>query len=336
MLYMYVGVDHSTTAVNVIIIDDKRTLASFRIPRLTHSEKEEKSPNILPELRARINIDEIDLAAISYCYGDGIYKVSPISQVQNRGVIDCNGMGYTSGIGTKAFDQMQGSSIPTVVVPGVHRRLQTLHPYFRHYSLLSGGDKVGSMRAAFERFKKFSNGEGGTWIWAGAGSSVMSGMITNGEIRGVFHWIGPVHGWPDLEEIRAVDEKGVKDIFTRSGFLGKLRGDQSPINHTEKLAKMIIWSLKHDISSLLPFVEEPKNEIEAIVLTGRQFHEGSHKPNISREIYEWAIEYAPVLFTPPYASARGLAYIARDVMRERQNIMGFDASPSVKFASELN
>jgi len=322
---MYLGIDHSTTGVKLAIRNSERTIQTARASREKLGGWDEYQ--ILRFIRDTVDENQIKRAAISYSYGDAISSIQEIDSVSERGVIDTVGMGYSTGGGSKVFDALASSEIPTVVLPGIHREIESLHPYFQHYSLLAGPDKYASIRAAFERFKVESESEG-AYIWAGISSSVVAGLVLEGKIRGLFHWIGLVHGWPDLEEIRRIGTHGYEDIISRAGILGKRGQKISTVKggQPEDVLQMVEWATKHNISSLIPFIDEYDNqELDAIVLTGR-FLRQSGEYDLNRSLYEWGTQKASVYVIEPYASARGAALIAQDVSEGKKEILGIDVS----------
>ena len=62
--------------------------------------------------------------------GDGISKITDISKVENRGVINLEGIGKKVGGGTKVYDEIKNSKIPAVVIPGLHDRIESMDKRF--------------------------------------------------------------------------------------------------------------------------------------------------------------------------------------------------------------
>lgn len=179
---MYVGIDHSTTGIKVACRDDGQVTTVFHVDR----REFEGSDDIVDRLSEHVDVEDVTLAAVTYAYGNGIAEVTDIDSVTNRGVRDLLGLGYETGAGAAAFDQLQASSVPAVVVPGVHDELETLHPLFKYHSTWSGGDKVASIRTAQRRYREHTDGSG-TFIWSCASSSSMAARVCEGRLRGFFH-----------------------------------------------------------------------------------------------------------------------------------------------------
>lgn len=316
---MFVGIDHSTTGIKVVALDDHRPVTAFQIDR----RELERVDTVLSLLDEQIDIADINLATITYSYGNGISTIENIDTVSDRGVKDLLGLGYETGAGAKVFDQFQASSVPTVVLPGIHRGLPSLHPYFRHYSTLAGADKVASIRYAHERFCDTFD-PSGTFIWACASSSCMAGLVCEGRIKGFFHWVGPVHGWPDPEAIRRGLEGDFDDIFMQSGLLprsGQSLRDAHDMSDPE-LFELVYWATIHNIYSLYPFAEElGTGTLDAVVLSGRLMRRGE-PIELGRRLYERCLTLAPVLQSEPYASAHGAALVARDVIDNAEHVLG--------------
>lgn len=316
---MYVGIDHSTTGIKVACMNPERTVTAFRIDR----REIEECRTILEILDDRIGLSNVSLATVTYSYGNGVSDISDIETVSNRGIKDNLGVGYETGAGTLVFDQIQESSIPAVVLPGVHDGLETLHPYFKHYSTLGGADKVAAMRYALERFET-AHDSSGTFIWACASSSCMAGLVSGGRLKGFFHWLGLMHGWPDPATIREGIDSDFEKVFMESGILGKNGRDLTDV-HTisdEQLLEYVYWATVQNIYSLYPFASElGADGLDAIVLSGRLMRR-EQPVDIARRVYEQCLDTAPVQFMEPYTAAKGAAYVARDVDNGADHVLG--------------
>lgn len=316
---MYVGIDHSTTGMKVSCIDDERTVETFRMDR----RELEECDTIVERLDETIGLSEITLATLTYSYGNGISRIKDIELVSNRGVKDLLGLGYETGAGALVYDQLRESSIPTVLLPGVHEGLDTLHPFFKHYSTLSGADKVAAIRYALERVRNASDSPG-TFIWACASSSCMSGLVCNGRLKGFFHWVGPVHGWPDPEAIRRGITNDFDDVFMQCGFLARNGNDLTDVHaiSDQQLLEFVYLATMQNVFALYPFVEGiGDGELDAVVLSGRLMRR-EQPVDIARRVYENCLDVAPVLLAEPYAAAQGAALVARDVAQGDDHVLG--------------
>lgn len=318
---MYVGIDHSTTGIKVACREDGRVRSVFRIDR----REIEECQSVLEIIDDRIGRSNITLATVTYSYGNGIAEITDIEAVSDRGVKDLLGLGYETGAGAVVFDQLQASSIPAVVLPGVHDGLGTLHPLFEHHSTWSGGDKVAAIRSAQERFRETTE-DGDTFIWACASSSCMSGLVSDGRLKGFFHWLGLVHGWPDLEAVRRGMDEGFDDILMQCGILPRLGHDLSDAHDVTDpdILEQVYWSTLFNIYSLYPFAQGICGDsLDGIVLSGRLVRR-EQPIDIGRRVYEHCTDTAPVHILEPYASARGAALVAEDVDHGAEHVLGIE------------
>ncbi|MFC7142173.1 hypothetical protein ACFQMA_20340 [Halosimplex aquaticum] len=316
---MYVGIDHSTTGIKIAGVgDDGELTTAFRIDR----RNVETAEAVLEVLDERVDLSRVSLAAITYAFGDAIDEIQGIERVSNRGVTDLVGLDYGTGAGAAVFDRLREAAVPTVVVPGVHRGLDTLHEFFRHYSALAGADKVGSVRYALERFRGEFDPTG-TFIWACASSSCMAGLVVDGRLTGFFHWVGPVHGWPDPEAIRRGVEADFDDVFMQCGLLPRRGADLTEVHDLSdpELFESVYWSSVLNVYALYPFARELGGGLDAVVLSGRLMRR--EQPfALGRRVYERCVDIAPVRFAEPYTSAQGAALVARDVAEGAERVLG--------------
>ncbi|WP_123537294.1 hypothetical protein [Halosimplex salinum] len=317
---MYVGIDHSTTGIKVAGVgDDGELTTAFRIDRRNVDTAE----SVLEKLDERIGLSEVSLATITYAFGDAIATVEGIEQVPNRGVTDLVGLDYGTGAGATVFDRLRDSDVPAVVLPGVHRGLDTLHEFFRHYSTLAGADKVASIRYALERFAS-EFGHSGTFIWVCASSSCMAGLVCDGRLKGFFHWVGPVHGWPDPEAIRRGVESDFENVFMQCGLVPRRGDDLTEVHDISDpdLLESVYWSAIQNVYALYPFARElGADGLDAVVLSGRLMRREQPFP-LGRRVYESCLDLAPVRFAEPYTSAQGAALVAKDVATGADHVLG--------------
>lgn len=316
---MYVGIDHSTTGIKVACLDGDRPVATFQVDRRDRAECE----SIVDRLDERVGLSNVTLATVTYSYGNGISRITDVEEVSNRGVKDLLGLGYETGAGARVFDQLRESDVPTVVLPGVHDGLETLHPFFRHYSTLAGADKVASIRYALERVRN-EHGSPETFIWACASSSCMSGLVCDGRLQGFFHWVGPVHGWPDPAALRRGLATDFDDVFMRCGFLARNDTDLTEAGAItdEQLLEFVYLATMQNVYSLYPFARElGDSPLDAVVLSGRLVRR-EQPVDIARRVYENCLDIAPVTLAEPYTSAQGAALVARDVATGADDVLG--------------
>ncbi len=128
---MYLGIDHGTTAMRFATES-----GAFKLSRPDACAFE------LPRFERLGPIESIEGCALCYSMGDGISAITPIERVRNRGVVSREGAGEHIGGGTRVFDVMAASGIPTVVIPGLHRGSPT-DPRFKAYSHQTSPEKLG-------------------------------------------------------------------------------------------------------------------------------------------------------------------------------------------------
>ena len=107
---MFIGIDHGTTAMRFSTGEQ-----DFKISR------EEARQFTIDDLSRLCPIDEIEGIAACYSMGDGIAAITDIKKVRSRGIISREGAGKHIGGGTRVYDEIERSKIPTVVIPGLHR-----------------------------------------------------------------------------------------------------------------------------------------------------------------------------------------------------------------------
>lgn len=122
---VFVGMDHGTTGVSFTILEDNIT--HFKIGR---DELSSGEVSALAELSQRIETEKIKLMAITYAMGDGITKITPLNKVKDRGILSIEGAGKVTGGGTTVYDEIENSSIPTVLIPGLHQGTPSMDPLF--------------------------------------------------------------------------------------------------------------------------------------------------------------------------------------------------------------
>jgi hypothetical protein len=316
---MYVGIDHSTTGIKVACTgEDGELRTAFLIDRRDLETVEET----LAILDDRVGLSRITLATITYAFGNAIDEIEAIERVPNRGVTDLVGLDYGTGAGAAVFDRLREADVPAVVLPGVHRGLDTLHDYFRHYSVLAGADKVASMRYALERVRA-DFGPMGTFIWACASSSCMAGLVCNGRLAGFFHWVGPVHGWPDPQAVRRAAESGFDDVFMQCGLVARREDDLTEVHDITdpELLELVSLAAIQNVYALYPFALTLDEGLDAVALSGRLMRREQPFP-VGRRVYERCVDLAPVRFVEPYASAHGAALVAKDVADGADHVLG--------------
>jgi hypothetical protein len=104
---MFIGIDHGTTSLRFSTGD-----TWFKISR------EEAREFRWQDLGRLCPLNEIEGIALTYSMGDRITMITPIQDVENRGVVSREGAGKHVGGGTRVFDQVRQSGLPAWSSPG--------------------------------------------------------------------------------------------------------------------------------------------------------------------------------------------------------------------------
>ncbi|MGC9517955.1 MAG: methanogenesis marker 12 protein [Methanomicrobiales archaeon] len=325
---VFVGMDHGTTGVSFTILNDE--LIHFKIGR---EDLSAGRVSALAELKKRVNLDSIDLMAITYAMGDGISSIKPIKKVQNRGIISIDGAGKVTGGGTAVYDEIADSSIPTVIIPGLHKNTPCLDERFKAaYSHHASSEKISICYNAFLE-TGFKN-----MIVSDISSNTVSILIENGKIKGAMDAcigaMGIIHGPLDLEMIRDIDDeiRTANDCFSHAGAV-KIANIKTRVaraknelltsySKNEKSAQLametMIMTITMEIWGLAGICE---NKLEGIVLTGSI---GSmNKPiDVFSQIKNKVRNIAPVINLPSTSGSVGSAQIAKAVYQGKKDILG--------------
>lgn len=225
----FVGMDHGTTGVSFSILDDDVT--HFKIGR---EETSSGTVSAIEELSKRINLDKIQLMAITYAMGDGISAIMPLNQVKDRGILSIGGAGKVTGGGTAVYDDIKNSGIPTVLIPGIHCQTPSLYPWFKAaYSHHASSEKISIAYHAYLE-TGFKN-----MIVSDISSNTVSILIEDGKIRGAMDAclgaMGVIHGPLDLKMIRDIDDgiRTANECFSHAGAV-KVAGVVEKVTHAKK------------------------------------------------------------------------------------------------------
>lgn len=334
MCEYFVGMDHGTTAVSFQILDENRKEVDyFNLPRdkLANNEVSFKE-----ELSHVIPVEKIRLLAMCYAMGDGISEITPLKQVQNRGIQSLKGAGKVTGGGTQVYREIEKLEIPTVLIPGLHRDCEFLDPRFRaSYSHCSSSEKVS---LAYYAYKKTG------WknmIIADISSNSVCILVENGIIRGAMDAcigaMGFIHGPLDLAMIRDIDEgrKTANKCFSHAGISKIAKVDTKVVNVKDEIIKKavnqdddaliaidsLIMSVVMEIYGLYGIMDEP---LDGIILTGSAGI--MQEPiNINGMIKEKVSKLSTVKTLTTRSPAIGSALIAYDIINNnKNNILGIN------------
>lgn len=328
---MFIGMDHGTTGISFCIMsNDGEVLDVFKIGR---EESKQGKVSAVEELSKRVDLNDVDLMAITYAMGDGINKILPIDKVEDRGILSINGAGKVTGGGTSVFSEIEATDMPIIMIPGLHKNSDSLDEMFRAaYSHQASPEKVSICYNAY-----MATG----WknmIVADLSSNSVDILLEDGKIRGAMDAcvgaMGIVHGPLDLEMIRDVDEnkRSANDCFSHAGAV-KIAGITGKVaNMREELYKRyengdekailaintLIMTVAMEIAGLIAI---SKNDIDGIVLTGSL---GSTKEpfNFEKELNSYLKNRYPIKIISKESGAIGAAQIALDVYNGKKSILG--------------
>lgn len=323
--------DHGTTGISFCIMsNDGEIIDIFKIGR---EESKQGKVSAILELSKRIDLNSIDLMAVTYAMGDGINKIQNISQVKDRGILSIGGAGKVTGGGTSVFSEIENSKIPAIMIPGLHKNSDSLNELFKAaYSHQASPEKVSICYNAFLE-TGWKN-----MIVADISSNSVDILIEDGKIKGAMDAclgaMGVVHGPLDLEMLRQIDEgkSSANDCFSHAGAIkiadvdGKVADMKNQLldNYEagDKKARLavdtLIMTVAMEIAGLDVVCE---NEIEGIVLTGSVG--SATKPfNFENEINKYFKNKYPLKVISKESGAIGAAQIAMDVYNGKKEILG--------------
>jgi len=302
------GIDHGTRAVRFSVLPEGIYFQIER-ERLGHV-------SVLEEIERRMPLHDIELVALAYSMGDGIDAITPIHKVENRGQLE-KVTGEFVGGGTRVFDEIAASSLPAVLLPGLHRGISCLDPRFRAlYSHMASAEKVGlGYRAHLETGAE-------NLIVADISSNTVTIGIKDGRFLGAVDAClgapGILHGPLDLEAIRRVDrgETTANQAFysmgvERIGGPGDLLDGRT---ERERLARdALVMAAEMEVRSFLAVVEP-----EAIAIAGSAgIHHGVF-PRLKTGLEE----VARVHRLNVYAASTGAAEIAWGILEGEKEFLG--------------
>ena len=330
---VFVGMDHGTTGISFgIMTDDGKPVESFKIDR---EDSKAGRVSAIEELSKRVSLDEIKLMAITYGMGDGINSILPIEKVKNRGILSIEGAGRITGGGTSVYTEIEESSIPTVVIPGLHKDSPSLDDLFNAaYSHQASSEKVSICYSGF-----LATG----WknmIVADISSNSVNILIEDGKIRGAVDAcigaMGIVHGPIDLEMIRKIDENTItaNEAFSNAGAvkIAKIHGKVAFMKEIllgkykegDANAKLAIDTMVFTVAmEILGLAGISSSELDGIILTGSI---GSMKDPIDFEnlLNKYLKNKFEIVILPSTSGAFGSADIAKDVYNGKKDILGIE------------
>ncbi len=327
---VFVGMDHGTTGVSFTVLGEKPEHLKIGRDELSSGEV-----SAMEELSRIVNLDSIQLMAITYAMGDGINKITPLEQVKNRGILSIEGAGKVTGGGTTVYEEIKKSGIPTVLIPGLHQNTPSMDPRFRAaYSHHASAEKVSicynaHLETGYENF-----------IVSDISSNTVSLLLENGKIRGAVDAclgsMGIIHGPLDLKMIRDVDEglRTANQCFSRAGAV-KVAGMDEKVAHAKDVllkryqegdpqAELALETMLMTITmEIWGLVGIANNEMEGVVLTGSV---GSMQEpfDFFGSLQDEVGDIGEVVMLPPTSGSVGSAQIAQAVFEGKDNILGIE------------
>ncbi len=285
---MYIGIDHGTTAMRFASDDSEFSISREAAKEFRYRDLSRLCP-----------VSEIEGIAVCYSMGDNFSEITDIRKVKNRGVISREGAGEHIGGGTRVFDEIAGSGLPAIAIPGLHRNSPT-DPRFRAYSHQASPEKIG---IAYEVFHDIP----GDVVVCDCSSNTVTLLIADGRIAGALDACifapGTRHGALDTAAIRLIDsgECTANEAFLMAG-----------VDHTmppeERLQTLAMFAAMECAAML---VLKPD---AAVALAG------SMGPLIAPEVRD--LLSRDIAVYDEWCASRGLVKIARDVFSGRSEILG--------------
>lgn len=289
----------------------------------------------MEELSKIVDLDSIQLMAITYAMGDGLSEIKPLEKVKNRGILSIEGAGKVTGGGTAVYEEIEQSGIPTILIPGLHQGTPCLDPLFQAaYSHHASAEKVSicynaHLETGYDNF-----------IVSDISSNTVSLLLENGKIRGAVDAclgsMGIVHGPLDLKMIREVDEglRTANQCFSHAGAVKVAGIDVKVANAKDILFQMyqegdpkaelaletMLMTIAMEIWGLAGIAHNP---MEGVVLTGSV---GSMQEpfDFFGNLKDKVEDIGEVVMLPPTSGSVGSAQIARAVFEGTQDILGIE------------
>jgi len=324
-----VGIDHGTSGIKVCIKNNNNNnnkIDYFTISRNT------KNISFLQQLEKFVKLNTIDLIVMGYSMGDGFNKIMPIDKVKNRGVLNIEGVGLKVGKGTKLFDEIKNSNIPTLLIPGIHKNTPCIDDRFKVlYSHITSPEKIAMCYCAHKTFN-INN-----FILSDISSNTVTLLIKEGKIFGGFDACigapGILHGPIDLELIRNIDNGKItaNQAFSTGGVIKSIIDKYKGVENTKKellnnyknnnencklAIESLILGVAMEISSL-SFLNNSNN----VVLAGSV--PNTKEYNVIDKIKTFFLNFNIKLLEGE-SGALGGALIGEDILKGKRNILGLE------------
>jgi len=305
---MFIGVDHGTIGIRFAGIEDNE-MRIFELSREEAARMDAEAIVDRVETGLETRTEAIELIALTYSMGDGFSRIKKIEKVNNRGLSGEGGAGTRIGGGTNVFDAIKNSGIPTIMIPGIHARSESIDPRMRFFSHCASPEKVG---VAYHIYKKgFEH-----FIFSDISSNTVTICVANGVIiGGIDACIGApglYQGPIDLQLIRDIDSGKLSagEAFANAGVMRKRIT-------ADALATLSLF-VAMEISAMRVLMNDYGICISAnaIFLTGSEGEKDRMKERVDQ-----LLDVKTQTVTR-YSAAIGCAEIARDVYYGKNEIMG--------------
>ena len=305
---MFIGVDHGTIGIRFAGIEDNE-MRIFELSREEAARMDAEAIVDRVETGLETRTEAIELIALTYSMGDGFSRIKNIEKVNNRGLSGEGGAGTRIGGGTNVFDAIKNSGIPTIMIPGIHARSESIDPRMRFFSHCASPEKVG---VAYHIYKKgFEH-----FIFSDISSNTVTICVANGVIiGGIDACIGApglYQGPIDLQLIRDIDSGRLSagDAFANAGVMRKRIA-------ADALATLSLF-VAMEISAMRVLTNDYGICIsaDAIFLTGSEGEKEAMKERVDQLLG------VKTRTLTRYSAAIGCAEIARDVYYGKREIMG--------------
>ncbi|PKL67046.1 MAG: methanogenesis marker 12 protein [Methanobacteriales archaeon HGW-Methanobacteriales-1] len=341
---VFVGMDHGTTGVSFTILsssskeekEGKNFVEHFKISREYLSQGQVSA---VEELAKRVDLNSIELMAITYAMGDGISSIKPLKKVKDKGILSINGAGKVTGGGTAVYEEIEKSGIPTLLIPGLHNKTPCIDRRFAAaYSHHASAEKVSITYNAYLE-TGWEN-----MVVADISSNSVSMLVQNGKIVGAIDAclgaMGVIHGPIDLEMLRDIDEgeKTANECFSHAGAV-KIADIDTKVSRAKD--ELILLAQNGDDQAILALdtmmmtiameiwgLIGIANKVDGIVLTGSMgaMEEPINFYGLLKEYLEGVV---PVVRISPTSGSMGSAQIARDIYQGKKNILGIKVEDSI-------
>lgn len=309
------GIDHGTESVRFCVLPENIIFELLR--------QEVLHVSVLKEIDDHHPLDEIKMVGLAYSMGDGISKITDMEKVEGRGNLEAVTGKFVGG-GTKLYDEIAKSDLKAVVIPGLHRKIQTLDLRFRAlYSHMGAADKVALSYHSYLRVNEEI--DAGNLIICDISSNTATIAIKDGRFYGAIDAClgapGLLHGPLDLGAIRRIDagEASANEAFYSSGVnkIAKVEKSKEILESDAKEAELareaLVLAARMEIVSFLGEIKP-----DAFVITGAA---GVHE-KVFGPLKESLEGTARVFRINSSTAAMGAAEIAKGVLGGRHDFLG--------------